>query len=88
MFEGSIADVNGDDIDDLLTTIATQNQGAALRVYFMKSNGWHQSYVETEFIGLSNRWLHQLAVAPMEPNGNIEVVEIWMPHIGGKIQYY
>ena len=88
MFEGSIDDVDGDDIDDLLTTIATQNQGAALQVCFIKSNGSYQSYDESEFIELSNQWLHQLAVAPMESNGKIEVVEIRMPHIDGKIQYY
>lgn len=87
------ADVDGDGIDDLVTTIAASGKGAAMRVYFLgKDTGkvvmTVLSTAESPFIGRGGRWLHQLAVGPLGPNGETELVEIRTPHIGGIVRYY
>lgn len=87
------ADVNGDGIDDLVTTIAASGNGAAMRVYFLGANAAGEvvnvlSTAESPFIGRGGRWLHQLAVGPLGPNGETELVEIRTPHIGGIVRYY
>jgi len=88
------ADVDGDGIDDLVTTISGTNQGSALAVYLVIRDDSSPSgfvikeYVTSDFIGEDSRWLHQVAVGPLGPYGEIEVVEIRTPHFGGQVRYY
>lgn len=91
VFEGLApmwTDVDGDGIDDLLTTVSTTGRGAALRVYFLDKEGSVRQQSQSEFIELSGRWLHQLASCPLGPRGEIEIVETRTPHIGGYMRYY
>ena len=105
VFEGLAplwADVNGDGIDDILTTVAQDRDGAGLRLYFVTKEGTSNGtiagvptyrldglpFASSGFIGTSDRWLHQLAVGPLGPNGETEIVEIRTPHIGGIVRYY
>ena len=92
VFEGlspMFTDVDGDGIEDLLTTVATEGSGAALRVYFLNSDGTVKGEpVQSDFIGRGNRWLHQLASGPIDAAGGFEIVEIRTPHIGGIVRYY
>ena len=87
------ADINGDGIDDIVTTASTSAGGAQLRAYILGRNETSGKFqvtdtVSSPYIGTSNRWLHQIAVGPLGPNGETEVVEIRTPHIGGRVRYY
>ena len=91
-------DVDGDGHDDLITTISNSTVGARLRVYHVidlisteessSGNTVLEMLAQAPAIGLGGRWLHQLAVGPLGPNGEQEIVEIRTPHIGGIVQYY
>ncbi|MCH7802041.1 MAG: hypothetical protein IIC24_10950 [Chloroflexi bacterium] len=39
-------------------------------------------------IGQGSRWRHQIAVAPFGPNGEMELVDVLTPHIGGVVEFY
>lgn len=81
-------DIDRDGIDDLLTTIATRGQGAAMRAYLLNADGSVKGQVQSAYIGTGNRWLHKIAHAPMGPNGEWEIVDCRTPHIGGIIRYF
>jgi len=81
-------DVDRDGVDDLLTTIATRGQGAAMRVYLMNADGTVKGQAQSNYIGTGNRWLHKIAYAPTGPNGEWEILDCRTPHIGGIIRYY
>ncbi len=86
VFEGLtplLADVDGDGEVDVLTTISDGESGARLAVFGI--NG--ELIAESEPIGRGNRWRHQIAVAPTGPNGEVEVIEVQTPHIGGLLQF-
>ena len=87
------ADINGDGIDDILVTTSTSGSGAQLLAYILGRNETTGKFQVTDttsspYIGTGNRWLHQLAVGPLGPHGETEVVEIRTPHIGGIVRYY
>ena len=88
VFEGLsplLGDVDGDDVVDILTTISDTDTGARLAVFNI--NG--ELVAESDPIGQGNRWRHQIAVAPTNPNGGgvNEVIEVETPHIGGLLQF-
>ena len=39
-------------------------------------------------IGRGSRWRHQLVVAPFGPEGQLELVDVLTPHIGGTVEFY
>lgn len=80
------ADVDGDGREDLLTTVADSSQGARLRVYLWDGKGIVQA-VDGAAVGAGNRWRHQLSAGPFGPAGEIEVVDVLTPHIGGILQF-
>lgn len=97
------ADLNGDGVDDLLTTVADRGVGAQLRAYLLgticdedgtgtasSSSKAPKVYLaaESEYIGTAERWLHQLGVGPFGASGEIEIVQCTTPHIGGIIRYH
>ena len=96
------ADVDGDGHDDLITTVSNSQVGARLRIYRFSDSTSAAAAKEDDndttsvleilaqapAIGLGGRWLHQLAVGPLGPNGEQEIVEIRTPHIGGIVRYY
>lgn len=81
------ADIDGDGIEDLVTTISNGSLGARLRVYLWDGRKIKQE-VDGPAIGLGNRWRHQLTAGAFGPNGEIEVVDILTPHIGGVMEFY
>ncbi|CAB9506000.1 Integrins alpha chain [Seminavis robusta] len=89
------ADVNGDGQEDLVTTISNRAVGARLRVYTLTTASADANerqeltlLAQAPAIGVGGRWLHQLAVGNLGPQGETEVVEIRTPHIGGIVRYY
>ena len=43
--------------------------------------------VESEPIGRGNRWRNQLGVAPTGPDGELEIIDVRTPHIGGIVTF-
>ena len=82
------ADVDGDGVEDLVTTVALDGKGAALRVYLISEEGTIRSESTSEFIGTSGRWLHQLGVGPLGPFGEREIIVVRTPHFDGHVRYY
>ena len=86
------ADINGDGTDDILTTVSTKGKGAQLRAYLFEANdsGSYQvaNEAQSSYIGTDDRWLHQLGVGPLGPNGEIEIVQVLKPHLTGLVRYH
>jgi hypothetical protein len=80
------ADVDGDTMPDLITTVSDSQNGSRIRVYRLTYDGIR--IAEGEPIGTSHRWQHQLAFAPFGVNGEMELVDVLTPHIGGIVRFY
>lgn len=77
-------DADGDGDDEILVTISNSDVGAALAVF--DDDG--SLVAEGPPIGRSNRWRNQLGIGPTGPNGEIEIVDVRVPHIGGVVEYF
>lgn len=79
-----VADVDGDGELDVLATVSNADDGARLVVYRRTGEVLAQSAP----IGRGNRWRNLLAVASVGPNGELEVIDVRTPHIGGTLQFF
>ncbi len=79
-----LADVDGDGTDEIVVTLSNADDGARLAAYSVAG----ELVAETAAIGQGNRWRNLLAVAPIGPNGEIEVIDVRTPHIGGTLQFF
>ncbi|MEM7800754.1 MAG: hypothetical protein AAF633_16300, partial [Chloroflexota bacterium] len=78
------ADLNGDGRREIIITRANADQGAQIVVL----DEFGSLLAAGEPIGIGNRWRHQLAVAPFGPDGEIELVDVLTPHIGGPAEFF
>jgi hypothetical protein len=78
------ADMNGDGVREIIVTVSNQDVGARLVVF----NEEGERVAEGPSIGLGFRWRHQLALAPFGPNGEVELVDVLTPHIGGGVEFF
>ncbi|MCP4263274.1 MAG: hypothetical protein GY774_38060 [Planctomycetes bacterium] len=78
------ADLDGDGSREILITVSDAVEGARLLAY-TEDGVQHSS---GQAIGRGYRWLHQLAVAPFGPNGEVEIATVLTPHIGGIVEFY
>ena len=78
------ADVDGDGEEEILVTASSSADGA--RVMAFETDG--TPLARSAAIGIGNRWLNLLGAGPVGPSGEIEVVEVKTPHIGGIVQWY
>jgi len=78
------ADLNGDGRREIIVTISDSEQGAQVVVYFESGN----QLAAGPAVGRGNRWRHQIAVAPLGVNGELELAEVLTPHIGGIAGFY
>ena len=78
------ADLNGDGEREIIVTQSDIEQGAQIVVYDQTGN----QLATGPAIGRSYRWRHQIAVAPFGPGGEIELVDVLTPHIGGVVEFY
>jgi hypothetical protein len=67
-----------------LVTVSDAEKGARLRAY--DEHG--EIIAESEPIGQGFRWLHQIGVGPTGPDGEIEIIAVRTPHIGGVVEAY
>ena len=78
------ADVDGVPGREIIVTISNEGQGAQV-VVFDESG---KIVASGPAIGRGGRWRHQIASGPFGPNGEIEVVDVLTPHIGGIVGFY
>lgn len=79
-----LADATGDGRPEVLVTHSDADQGASLALW--SPDG--ELLAASDGIGLGNRWRNQLAIAPVGPGGEIEIIDVRTPHIGGTVQYF
>ncbi len=79
-----LADVDGDGSLDVLITLANAQLGARLSVFTQSGD----LLAESDPVGQGNRWRNLLAVAAVGPNGEVEVIDVQTPHIGGILQFH
>jgi hypothetical protein len=87
VFEGMVgmfADLDGDEVDEYIMTVSNAETGARLVV--LDDNA--DLVAESDPIGQGGRWRHQIAAAPFGPNGEVELVDVRTPHIGGVVEYF
>ncbi len=77
------ADVDGDSVDELVATLSGPVDGARVVVYSESGS----LLASSPPIGQGLRWRHQLAAGPFGPDGQLEIVDVRTPHIGGKLEY-
>jgi hypothetical protein len=77
-------DLTGDGEREIIVTQSNENEGAQIVIY--TENG--ERIAASEPIGLGFRWRHQIAVAPFGPNGEVELVDVRTPHIGGVVEFF
>ena len=80
------ADINQDGIQDLVTTVSDSQSGSRIRVYLFTENSILT--VDGQAIGQANRWQHQLAWGAFGVNGEMQLVDVLTPHIGGWVRFY
>lgn len=78
------ADLDGDGAREIIVTESNASQGAQIVAYDQQGN----RVAAGPAIGAGSRWRHQLAVAPFGPNGELELVAVLTPHIGGVVEFY
>lgn len=81
------ADVDGDGIEDLITTVSNGHDGARNRVYFFDGTMILRE-VDGPVIGQPNRWQHQIAWGPFGADGESLLVDVLTPHIGGIVRFH
>ncbi|MYD10429.1 MAG: hypothetical protein F4X02_10345 [Chloroflexi bacterium] len=81
------ADVDGDGVEDLVTTVSNGSLGARLRAYLWDGAGIRQE-ADSPPIGQGNRWRHQLSAAPFGPAGEIEIAATLTPNIAGALEFF
>ena len=77
-------DFNGDSRREIIVTRSDINQGAQIVVFL--EDGTELAAGPT--IGRGYRWRNQLAVAPTAPDGELELVDVLTPHIGGVVEFF
>jgi len=90
VFEGLFplsADLDGDGQQEIITTVSHPSNGARL-VAFRLESGKLVKIAESEPVGTGFRWLHQIAMAPFGPAGEIEIAVVETPHVGGIAKFY
>ena len=77
-------DMNGDGQREIIVTVSDLNLGAGIVVF--SENG--ERLAEGPKMGQPFRWRHQIAYGTMGSNGELELVVVRTPHIGGLVEYY
>lgn len=78
------SDLDGDGSREILVTVSNSNSGARMIVF----NDAGEPAAFGPAVGRGSRWRHQLAVAPFGPSGELEIVDVLTPHIGGIVEFY
>ena len=77
-------DLTGDGQREIIVTLSDSSNGAQLAVF----NQAGELIALGDSIGQGYRWRHQIAAAPFGPNGELEIVDVLTPHIGGTVEFF
>ncbi len=77
-------DLNGDGNREIIVTLSDGINGAQLVVF--SEDG--ERLISGDAIGQGYRWRHQIAAAPFGPEGEIEILDVLTPHIGGVVEFF
>lgn len=77
-------DLNGDGTREIIVTASNADRGARLLVFDERGN----QIAAGQAVGRGSRWRHQLAAAPFGPGGEMEIVDVLTPHIGGVAEFF
>lgn len=78
------ADLSGDGRREIILTLSDNEQGAQV-VVFDEAGVPLAGGLPA---GLGQRWRHVVAVGPLGPDGELELVDVLTPHIGGVVEFY
>ncbi len=79
-------DVDQDGDLEFITIRSQRDLGAAIVIYKLEQ-GTIKEYAYTEEIGVSNKWLNLVTIQDITDDGQIEIVWIQTPHIGGILKF-
>lgn len=79
-----LADLDGDGGSEVVVTVSSMDAGARLLAAALDGS----RTVLSEPIGQGFRWLHQIGAGPTGPDGELEVIVVRTPHIGGIVEAY
>ncbi|WP_119168635.1 FG-GAP repeat domain-containing protein [Algihabitans albus] len=82
-----LLDLTGDGRDEVLVITAYRDRGAALAVYAI-AEGELRLLDETPAIGSPNRWRNPAGAGDFDGDGQIDLVEVQTPHIGGILRLW
>ncbi|MFQ5759738.1 MAG: FG-GAP repeat domain-containing protein [Acidiferrobacterales bacterium] len=85
--EPRLADLDGDNVDEILVVESDTHLGASLAVYAVVGNKIIRR-AATPFLGRSNRWLNPVGVGDFDADGRLDIVLVATPHIGGILRLY
>ena len=77
-------DMDQDGNREIILTLSDEKVGARLTMFSESGEIEAQSLA----IGTGYRWRHQIAVAPFGPNGEMELVDVLTPHLGGVVEFF
>ena len=78
------ADLDSDGADELIVTVSDDRDGARLRAYATDGS----LVAESQAIGRGFRWRHQIGAGAVGPDGEIELLSVRTPHIGGIVEAF
>jgi hypothetical protein len=78
------ADLDGDGEREIVVTLSNAAEGARIAVFSEEG----KEIASGPAVGQGFRWRHQLAVAAFGPEGQLELVDVLTPHIGGVVEFY
>ncbi len=81
------ADIDGDGIEDLVTTVSNSSLGARLRACIWDGASIRQE-IDGPAIGRGNRWRHQLTAGAFGPDGAGEIVAVRSPHLEPVMEFF
>ncbi len=79
-----LGDLDLDGTPEILVTHSNADVGAWLAVWSLDG----ELLAQSDPIGQGNRWRNQLAIAPVGPGGEVEVIDVRTPHLGGTVEYF
>jgi hypothetical protein len=85
--EPRLADLDGDNSDEILVVESDRDLGAALAIYGVVKGRVTRRAI-TPFLGRSNRWLNPLGVGDFDADGRLDIALVATPHIGGILRLY
>jgi hypothetical protein len=78
------SDLDGDGVREIILTVSDKSKGSRFMVY----NEDGALTASGPAVGKGFRWRHQIAVAPFGPKGELELVGVRTPHIGGVVEFF